>query len=67
MLQEEAIFVSDPVQPPRVVPHDPKDDYLVAMAIDTKTNALVTRDQHFENVSVKGLEIMNPRQFINKL
>lgn len=66
-LQEEANFVSDPQHPPRVVIHDPLDDYLVALAISIRAEALVTRDRHFESVRIEDLEILSSRQFINRL
>lgn len=61
-LLEESLFVEDPVEPPRVVPDDPNDDYLVALALETGSGFLVTRDRHFEKVSVPGLRIVGPRE-----
>lgn len=55
----------DPRNPPRVVPDDPNDDYLVALARDT--GILVTRDRHFEQVAVEGLRILGPRDALNLL
>ncbi len=58
-LIEEAIVVDDPKDPPRAVPDDPKDDYLVALARPYGT--LVTRDRHLDKVAVEGLRIIPPR------
>ena len=57
-LSEEGIMTEDPEDPPRAVPDDPKDDYLVALA--KATGILVTRDKHFDKVSVEGLQIVGP-------
>lgn len=66
-LREEAIWVPDPVDPPRVVPEDPGDDHLVALALDHAADALVRRDRHFDGVSVPGLRILFPAQLIDAL
>lgn len=59
-LAEEGLMRQDPENPPRVVPDDPKDDYLVALA--TESGILVTRDRHFEKVDVEGLRIVGPAE-----
>lgn len=61
-LSEEGLLVDDPIDPPRVVPNDPNDDYLVALALSSECDALVTRDRHFERVDVSGLTIIGPRE-----
>lgn len=60
-LSEEGLLVDDPNDPPRVVPDDPNDDYLIALALTTGSGFLVTRDRHFEKVDVSGLRIIGPR------
>ena len=60
-LSEEGLLVDDPDSPPRVVPDDPNDDYLIALAFSTGSGFLVTRDRHFEKVDVSGLRIIGPR------
>ena len=45
--------------------HDPKDDYLVALAIGSGT--LVTRDRHFDKVTVEGVRIITPRDALTLL
>ena len=52
-------MLDDPKDPLRVVPDDPKDDYLIALAIESGT--LVTRDRHFDKVTVEGVRIITPR------
>jgi len=66
-LQQEAIFVRDPLHPPRVVPDDPSDDYLVALALGAGADALVTRDHHFDGVRVAHLDILSPSRFLGRL
>ncbi len=66
-LSEEGILVEDPVDPPRVVPDDPNDDYLVALAIAAKADALVTRDRHFDKVAVPGLPVIGAREMVRSV
>jgi putative PIN family toxin of toxin-antitoxin system len=66
-LEGESIWLPDPVDPPRVVPSDAGDDYLIQLAIDGDAAALVTRDQHFDGIRVPGLEILPPRAIVPRL
>ena len=66
-LLEEGLVFEDPAEPPRVVPDDPNDDYLVALALGAGADALVTRDRHFEKVRVRGLPIIGARQLLRRL
>jgi predicted nucleic acid-binding protein len=66
-LEEEGLLVDDSVDPPRVVPDDPNDDYLIALVQSTGPGILVTRDRHFEKVDVKGLRIIDPGQALTLL
>lgn len=66
-IQEESIWVPDPIDPPRVVLEDPGDDYLVALATANGADALVRRDQHFEDVRVSGLRIVYPGELLKEL
>lgn len=66
-LSEEGILAEDPVDPPCVVPDDPRDDYLVALARAEKADALVTRDRHFDKVTVPGLPIVGPREMVRRV
>lgn len=66
-LAEDGILLEEPVDPPRVVPDDPKDDYLVALATAAGADALVTRDRHFEKVKVKDLPILTPREMVRRV
>jgi putative PIN family toxin of toxin-antitoxin system len=66
-LEEESIWLPDPIDPPRVVPADAGDDYLIQLAKDGGADALVTRDHHFDGVRVTGLEIVPPRAIVPRL
>jgi putative PIN family toxin of toxin-antitoxin system len=66
-LERESIWLRDPVDPPRVVPSDAGDDYLIQLAIDGDADALVTRDHHFDGIELPGLEILAPRAIVPRL
>lgn len=66
-LSDEGISIADPTDAPRVVPDDPNDDYLVALAVASEADALVTRDRHFAKVRVARLPILGPRELIRRL
>jgi len=54
-------LLEDPTDPPRVVPDDQDDDYLVALVLASRSDVLGTRDRHFEKVDLHGLRIVGPR------
>lgn len=66
-IEEESIYLPDPLAPPRVVSSDSGDDYLVQLAKEGQADALVTRDHHFDGVIVPGLEIVPPRALLPRL
>ena len=66
-LERESIWLSDPIAPPRLVPADAGDDYLIKLAKDGGAQALVTRDHHFDGIRVLGLEIRPPRAIVPRL
>jgi len=55
-IREESIWLPDPIAPPRLVPADRGDDYLIQLAKDGGADILVTRDRHFDGVVVPGLK-----------
>jgi predicted nucleic acid-binding protein len=57
----------DPINPPRLVPADTGDDYLIQLAKDGDADALVTRDHHFDGIRVSGLEILPSRAIVPRL
>jgi predicted nucleic acid-binding protein len=66
-LAEEGIALDDPPNPPRIVPDDANDDYLVALALEAEASYLVIRDRHFEKVRVKGVSIVGTHQMVRLL
>jgi len=67
-LESEAMMSADPVDPPRIVPDDPGDDYLIALADAAHADALVTRDRHLSKVrTTGGFEIISPYVFLDRL
>jgi putative PIN family toxin of toxin-antitoxin system len=66
-IEEESIWLADPIDPPRVVPADRGDDYLIKLASDSGADALVTRDHHFDGIAIAGLEIVPPRVIVARL
>ncbi|MGH7763286.1 MAG: hypothetical protein ACREOM_02585, partial [Candidatus Dormibacteraceae bacterium] len=66
-IQEESIWLPDPIHQPRVVSADAGDDYLIQLAQAGRADALVTRDHHFDRVLVAGLQILPPRGIVPRL
>lgn len=66
-LERETVWLSDPIDPPRFVPADAGDDYLIQLAKDGVADALVTRDHHFDGIRLPGLEILPPRAIVSRL
>jgi putative PIN family toxin of toxin-antitoxin system len=67
-LKSDATMRPDPVHPPRVVPDDPGDDYLVALAAAAGATTLVSRDRHLAKVRApRGLRILSPLAFHREL
>ena len=65
--EEESIWRPDPTDPPRRVPNDSGDDYLVALALENDADLLVTRDRHFDGLSIDGIRIEFPGGFLARL
>lgn len=66
-LEEEGLMMDDPKDPPRVVPDDPNDDYLIALVQESGSEILVTRDRHFNVVDVSDVRILNPGEALELL
>jgi hypothetical protein len=64
--RELATAVPDPEEVPSVS-RDPKDDYLVALAVDAGANALVSGDADLTSIADPPLPIMTPREFLELL
>ena len=68
-LKSQGVMFADSVAPPRVVPGDSHDDYVIALAVAADGHLLVTRDKHFAEVdrNVCAVEIISPEQFLGRL
>jgi len=64
----EIIAQATPFEPqnvPRVVPEDPDDDKLVALAFEARADALVTNDRHLLSLNpYHELPIVQPSRFV---
>lgn len=65
-LRRLAEWHSDPVDPPQVF-RDPADDYLLALALAAKADALVTGDDDLHAVPKPGIEVITPRELLDRL
>jgi putative PIN family toxin of toxin-antitoxin system len=57
---------SEPVDPPAVC-RDPDDDYLLALAIGSHADALVTGDDDLHAIPNPGVEVITPRELLDRL
>lgn len=57
---------SDPVDPPQIC-RDPKDDYLLALAVAASADAVVTGDQDLHALDDPGVVILTPRELLDRL
>lgn len=65
-LRRLAEWHNEPVDPPAVC-RDPDDDYLLALAIASKADALVSGDQDLHALDRAGVEIITPRELLDRL
>lgn len=52
---------------PRAVMRDPKDDYLVALALRAGAQAIASGDEDLHAASDLGVEVMTPRELLTRL
>jgi predicted nucleic acid-binding protein len=58
--------IVEPAETPRVVPGDPEDDKLVAVALAAGADALVTNDRHLLALDPHGsLRVLRPSEFVH--
>lgn len=57
---------ADIAQPPAVT-RDPKDDYLVALALAARAEALTTGDDDLHAAKDLGVEVLKPRELLTRL
>lgn len=65
-LAESAILVDDPPAAPGATP-DPKDDYLVALAVACGADVLVSGDRHLTGLSAARPPVLTLRAFVDLL
>jgi putative PIN family toxin of toxin-antitoxin system len=65
-LVESAVLVADPPPVPGATP-DPKDDYLVALAVACGADVLVSGDRHLTGLSSPQPRVLTPRAFVDLL
>lgn len=60
--------IVEPAAVPRVVPDDPEDDKLVALAVAAKVDALVTSDDHLLSLHpYDGIPILTPGEVLRQV
>lgn len=57
---------ADIVNPPTVT-RDPKDDYLVALALAARVEAITTGDDDLHAATDLGVEVLTPRELLTRL
>jgi len=63
----EGLIYPDPKDPPRLVPGDPNDDYLVALALAARADLVVSRDGHLHRAALPDLKVLYPAEFCRLL
>jgi putative PIN family toxin of toxin-antitoxin system len=67
-LGNEGLRFDDPKDPPRRVPDDPGDDYLIELAMISQASALITRDRHLARAQIPAdLGLLSPAAFAEAL
>ena len=65
-LAGEAILISDP-EDPEPLTRDPDDDYLVALALVSGADAIVSGDIHLTELADPPVTVVTPRAFLERL
>ena len=66
-LRRPAKIVADPSQADRLVPDDPRDDFLVALAVAARADVLVSGDRHLLELRDPPPPMLSPRAFLAQL
>ncbi len=64
-LRTDALVVDDPPTDERLVPRDPADDYVVALARAAKAHAIVTGDSHLLDRADLEPPALEPQRFLS--
>jgi putative PIN family toxin of toxin-antitoxin system len=65
-LAAEAVVLPDPTDPPAVT-EDPDDDYIVALALAARADAIVSGDAHLLDLEDAPVPVLSPRAFVERL
>jgi putative PIN family toxin of toxin-antitoxin system len=65
-LELRAEMRPDPASVPQVCP-DPEDDYLFALAADAEVKLIVSGDRGVRGATLPGLNVLTPREMVDKL
>lgn len=65
-LETVSEFHDDPAGAAALTP-DPKDDYLIALAVATGTDLLISGDKHLADLADPPVPVLRPRQFLHRL
>jgi putative PIN family toxin of toxin-antitoxin system len=65
-LRRECWIGEDPLGP-ETFSEDPGDDYLIALALATEANVLVSGDKHLTGLTLTPVPVMSPRAFLERL
>jgi putative PIN family toxin of toxin-antitoxin system len=65
-LAAEAVAFADPAEP-RAVTRDPDDDYIVALALATRADAIVSGDPHLLDLDDAPVPVLSPRALVDRL
>lgn len=66
LIRTEAVAVTDPEQIEPVTA-DPRDDYLVALAIRERADALISGDRYLTELDLEELTVLTPAQALAPL
>lgn len=61
-----ALRIGDPVDPPSLS-SDPDDDYLVALAVASRADVIVSGDRHLLDVEQPPTPVLAPREFTDRI
>ena len=64
--ENEAILAENPAAEPGTT-RDPDDDYLVALARETRTSVIVSGDDDLHAFEAQDVEVLSPRDFLDRL
>lgn len=65
-IRRHVTMVDDPIAPPAAT-RDPKDDYLVALAVEHGVDAVVSGDRDLLDADLGSPEVWTPRRLIDRL